>query len=88
VAPVYEGDRKKRVRSYYVQGEIVLGELDVQQLLGVAQLQTLHLGTETVEVSAESWRDGKTAYAPPPPPPQPQKLTLRATVQCAYQIQS
>ncbi len=24
VAPVYEGDRKKRVRSYYVQGNIVL----------------------------------------------------------------
>ena len=24
VAPIYEGDRKKRARSYYVQGEIVL----------------------------------------------------------------
>ncbi len=24
VAPVYEGDRKKRARSYYVQGELVL----------------------------------------------------------------
>jgi uncharacterized protein YggE len=24
VAPVYEGDRKKRARSYYVQGEMVL----------------------------------------------------------------
>ena len=28
MAPVYEGDRKKRVRSYYVQGEIVLGVHD------------------------------------------------------------
>src|SRR5258708_18088866 len=24
VAPVYEGDRKKRARAYYVQGELVL----------------------------------------------------------------
>lgn len=159
VAPIYEGDRKKRARSYYVQGELVLHvhdfskigpildgsvedgvadfrslayslsdeesakkqavaeamrraigrasvaleqkgqklgglrymSLDVQQLFGVAQLQNLPLATETVEVSAD--RNGglfdrhKAATPPPPPPPTPQKITVRASVQCAFQIQ-
>lgn len=161
VAPVYEGDRKKRARSYYVQGELELRvhdfskigpildgsvedgvadfrslsyslsdeetakkkavaeamrraigrasvaldqkgqklgglrymSLDVQQLYGVTQLsqfQTLGTTTETVDVSAES-NGGifhkKIAPPPPPPPPQPQKITVKASVQCAFQIQ-
>jgi hypothetical protein len=159
VAPIYEGDRKKRARSYYVQGELVLHvhdfskigpildgsvedgvadfrsltyslsdeeaakkqavaeamrraigragiaveqkgqklgslrymSLDVQQLFGVAQLQNLEMGTETAEVSAN--RNGgffdhhKLAAPPPPPPLTPQKITVRASVQCAFQIQ-
>lgn len=160
VAPIYEGDRKKRARSYYVQGELVLHvhdfskigpildgsvedgvadfrsleyslsdeelakkqavaeamrraigrasialeqkgqklgglrymSLDVQKLLGVAQLHDLSVATETVEVSAD--RDGGlfnrrklAAPPPPPPPPTPQKITVRASVQCAFQIQ-
>lgn len=156
VAPIYEGDRKKRARSYYVQGELVLHlrdfskigpildgsvqdgvadfrsltyslsdeesakkqavaeamrraigragtaleqkgqklgglrymSLDVQQLFGVAQLQNLSAATETVEVSAE--RTGgifDLHKAAPPPPPTPQKITVRASVQCAFQIQ-
>src|ERR1039457_4051083 len=32
VAPVYEGDRKKRARSYYVQGEMVLRARDVAHI--------------------------------------------------------
>jgi hypothetical protein len=159
VAPVYEGDRKKRARSYYVQGELELRvrdfskigpildgsvedgvadfrslsyslsdeetakkqavaeamrsaigrasialeqkgqklgslrymSLDVQQLFGVAQLHNFSAATETVDVSAE--RSGrifdhrKLAAPPPPPPPTPQKITVRASVQCAFQIQ-
>lgn len=157
VAPVYEGDRKKRARSYYVQGDVVLHirdfsrtgpildgsvednvadfrsltysladeeaakklavaeamrravgrasialeqkgqklgalrymSLDVKQLVGVAQLQTMPMyNTETVEVSANSiWDRKRSAPTPPLPPPQPQKIAVSATVQCAFQIQ-
>ncbi len=157
VAPIYEGDRKKKARSYYVQGELVLRvrdfshigpildgsvedgiadfrsltyslsdeesakkqavaeamrravgrasialeqkgqklgglrymSLDVQHLLGVAQLQNYSTAMETVEVQGTSSGGifSKKAALPPPPPPQPQKITVRATVQCAFQIQ-
>jgi uncharacterized protein YggE len=160
VAPIYEGDRKKRARSYYVQGEMRLRvrdfsrigpildgsvdagvaafrsltyslsdeeaakkqavaeamrraigrasialeqkgqklgglrymNLDVQQLAGVtvAQLQTYTLDTETESSTAGTgFGLGKKQAAPPPPAPpsQPEKITVRATVQCAFQIQ-
>jgi len=158
VAPVYEGDRKKRARSYYVQGEMILRvrdfsrigpildgsvedgiadfrsltyslsdeeaakkqavaeamrraigrasvaleqkgqklgilrymSLDVQHLTGVAQLQNLYTANETVEVSSGKeggfFSKNKVAPPPPPPPPQPQKITVQASVQCAFQI--
>ncbi len=152
VSPIYEGDRKKRARSYYVQGQEVvkvrdfakigpildasvedgitdfrsltysladeeaakkkavaeamqraigraataleqkgqkLGalrymSLDVKQIYGVARLETLGTATETVEVSG-GFSERKAA--PPPPPPPPQKITISASVQCAFQIQ-
>jgi len=159
VAPVYEGDRKKRARSYYVQGEMILRvrdfsrigpildgsvedgiadfrsltyslsdeeaakkqavaeamrraigrasvaleqkgqklgalrymSLDVQHLVGVAQLQNLPMTYETLEVSSGGggglFSKNKVAPPPPPPPPQPQKITVQASVQCAFQIQ-
>ena len=160
VAPIYEGDRKKRARSYYVQGEIELRvkdfskigaildgsvedgvadfrslsyslldeeaakkqavaeamrraigrasaaleqkgqklgglrymSLDVQQLFGVAQLQNIQTSTSMVEVTADTEANGgifgrKKMAAPPPPPPPPQKISVRASVQCAFQIQ-
>ena len=162
VSPIYQGDRKKRARSYYVQGQIVLRirdfskigpildgsvednvadfrslaysladeeaakkravaeamrraigrastaleqkgqklgglrymSLDVKQLYGVAQLQTLPIAAETVEVSAGGGGGGgfgfhKKAAGPPPPlpPQQPQKIAINAAVQCAFQIQ-
>jgi uncharacterized protein len=158
VAPIYEGDRKKRARSYYVQGEMVLRvrdfshigpildgsvedgiadfrsltyslsdeeaakkqavaeamkraigrasvaleqkgqklgvlrymSLDVQHLVGVAQLQNLPMTYETLEVSSGGggglFSKNKMAPPPPPPPPQPQKITVQASVQCAFQI--
>jgi len=160
VAPIYEGDRKKRARSYYVQGQIILKvhdfshigpildgsvedgvadfraltyslsdeeaakkqavaeamrraigrasialeqkgqklgglrymSVDVKQLLGVAQLQTMGTSYETVEVAAENGGGGifarkKMPPPPPPPPPAPEKITVTASVQCAFQIQ-
>lgn len=158
VAPIYEGDRKKRARSYYVHGEILLRvhdfshigpildasvddgvadfrsltyslsdeeaakkqavaeamrraigragvaleqkgqklgglrymSLDVKQLYGVAQLQNLPSVAETVEVSGAGGGlfERKKAVPPPPPlPPQPEKITVRASVQCVFQIQ-
>ena len=156
VVPIYEGDRKKRARSYYVQSEIVLkihdfsriapildgsvedgvadfrsltyslsdeeaakkqavaeamrraigragialeqkGQklgglrymtVDVQHLIGVAQIQSLDFATETVEVSGLGGLFDKKKIAPPPPPPpqQPEKITVTASVQCAFQI--
>lgn len=160
VAPIYEGDRRKRIRSYYVQGEIVLRvhdfshigaildgsvdagvadfrsltyslsdeeaakeqavaeamrraigrattaleqkgqklgglrymSLDVQQPIGVSvsPLYSMQsVAAETVEVSSGGgfWnRKSASPPPPPPPPPQPQKITVRATVQCAFQI--
>jgi uncharacterized protein len=63
--------------------------LDVKQLVGVAELQTLpYVGTSTstVEVSAGLF-SRKAAPPPPLPPPQPQKIAVNASVQCAFQIQ-
>lgn len=156
VAPIYEGDRKKRARSYYVQGELVLHvhdfskigsildgsveddvadfrsleyslsdeesakqkavadamqraigratialeqkgqklgglrymSLDVQHLFGVAQLQSYTVETSSAMVSNGGIFSHKQAAPPPPPPPsQPQRITVRASVQCAFQIQ-
>jgi uncharacterized protein YggE len=158
VAPIYEGDRKKRARSYYVQGNIALRihdfarigpvldgsvedgvadfrsltysladeeaakkqavaeamrramgrasialeqkgqklgalrymSLDVKQLMGVAQLQTMPMySADLAEVSsgASLWEHKRAAPPPPPPPPQPQKIAVSASVQCAFEIQ-
>jgi uncharacterized protein len=154
VSPIYEGDRKKRARSYYVQGQEVLKvrdfakigpildasvedgvtdfrsltysladeeaakkkavaeamqraigraataleqkgqklgalrymSLDVKQIYGVARLETFATTTETVEVSG-TFKERKALPPPPPPPPTPQKITISASVQCAFQIQ-
>jgi uncharacterized protein YggE len=157
VAPVYEGDRKKRARSYYVQGQIILHirdfsrigpildgsvedgvadfrsltysladeeaakkeavavamrraigrastaleqkgqklgalrymSLDVKQLYGVAQLDTStsYSMAETVSIGGGGGSAHRMAPPPPPPPPPPHKITVNASVQCAFQIQ-
>lgn len=156
VTPSYEGDRKKRARSYSVRGQIVLkmhdfsligpildgsvedgiadfrsltysladeeaakqravavamqravgrastaleqkgqklgalryASLDVRQLMGVARLESAQMMTQTVEVSNGAFLSRRRAVAPPPPPPpvSPEKITVSATVQCAFQI--
>jgi hypothetical protein len=62
--------------------------LDVQHLFGVAQLQNYTVEMSSTMVSNGGIFSYKQA-APPPPPPssQPQKITIRASVQCALQIQ-
>ncbi len=154
VSPIYEGDRKKKARSYYVQGQEVLKvrdfakiglildasvedgvtdlrsltysladeesakkkavaeamhhaigraaialeqkgqklgslrymSLDVKQVYGVATLETLATTTETAE-SNGLFRERKVAPPPPMPSQPPQKITVSASVQCAFQIQ-
>jgi uncharacterized protein YggE len=154
VSPFYQGDRKKRARSYAVQGEIRLRihdfskigpilegtvedqvsdfrsltyslsdeeaakrqavaqatrraadranaaleqrgqkvgalrymNVDVQQLGGVANLEFDRL----VQLGAGELSESVAKAAPPPPPPPvaaPEKITVTATVQCAFQIQ-
>ena len=155
VVPIYEGDRKKRARSYFVQSQVTLRvrdfgkvgpildesvldgvtdlrsltysladeeaakqkavaeamrhaigrasaaleqkgqklgtlrymSVDVKQLAAVAQLQP-YLANEVVEVLAST---GEKRYATPPPAPpppaSPDKLSVTASVQCAFQIQ-
>jgi uncharacterized protein len=161
VRPFYEGDKKKRAKSYVVQGRIVLkvrdfsklgslledsvedgitdfrsltysladeevakqkaaadamrsamgratavleqkgqkigtlrfANLDVKQLAGVASMDVFSVvGYRANESTTDSTRGGlwsahKEAPPPPPPPPQPEKITVSATVQCAFQIQ-
>lgn len=156
VAPNYEGDRKKRVRSYTVHGQVILKirdfsrigpildgsvedgvadfrsltyslsdeeaakkqavaeamrraigranialeqkgqklgglrymSLDVKQLLGVAELQDFSVSNLAQPTEGLSvFRYHKAAQPPPLPPTQPEKITVTATVQCAFQIQ-
>jgi uncharacterized protein len=163
VTPFYGGDRKKKARSYSVQGQVILKvrdfshigaildgsvedgvtdfrsltyslsdeeaakkeavaqamrravgrasialeqkgqklgtlrymSLDVKQLFGVAQMESYDYSALGFAAERESgggggfWGKNKTAPPPPPPPPvaHPQKISVTATVQCAFQIQ-
>lgn len=61
--------------------------LDVRQIYAVAALAP-GAAMETLEVDkGYGERDRKATPPPPPPPPQPQKITVSASVQCAFQIQ-
>jgi len=152
VSPIYEGDRKKRAQSYYVQGQEVLKvhdfariglildasvedgvtdfrsltysladeeaakkkavaeamqraigraataleqkgqklgtlrymSLDVKQIYGVAALSPGEV-VESLEVN-DTFSDKKAVH-PPMTTPQAQKITVSASVQCAFQIQ-
>jgi uncharacterized protein YggE len=68
-------------------GALRFANLDVRQLVGVAQYSLQSM--QTVEVSSGGYFHRPTAAAPPPPPPlpRPEKITVSATVQCAFQIQ-
>lgn len=72
-------------------GAIRYATVDVSQILGVSQYSAAQLGS--VSETVASTRNGifsrdKIAAAPPTPPPvQPGKITVSATIQCAFQIQ-
>ena len=72
-------------------GAVRYASVDVQQLVGVSEYNVAQLST--VEVRATESTGGifsRKKVAPPPapaPPVQPGKITVSATVQCAFQIQ-
>jgi uncharacterized protein YggE len=67
-------------------GTLRFANLDVRQLVGVAQYSVASLSLNTVEVSSGGYSQ-KRAATPPPSLPRPEKITVSATVQCAFQIQ-
>jgi uncharacterized protein YggE len=68
-------------------GALRFASLDVKQIVGVARLDVLSLA-ETVDTTSGFAGKARAAAPPPPPPmPRPEKITVSATVQCAFQIQ-
>lgn len=73
-------------------GAVRYASVDVSQIIGVSQYNVAQLSTDEVEANRSSggglFGAHKTAPPPPAPPPvQPGKITVSATVQCAFQIQ-
>ena len=70
-------------------GAVRTASLDVKQLVGVAQIQAYQL-SDAIEVQngVVDTNDRRRAAAPPPvmPPVRPQKITVSASVQCAFEI--
>ena len=72
-------------------GAVRYASVDVSQITGVSQYNVAQLSSVEVEATTSSggglFAKRKEAPAPPPPPVQPGKITVGATVQCAFQIQ-
>ncbi|HKF53429.1 MAG TPA: SIMPL domain-containing protein [Candidatus Acidoferrales bacterium] len=70
-------------------GAIRYANLDIGQIVGIMQYSAAQLESATVYVPSEGLTGARDrAPAPPSPPPvQPGKITVSATVQCAFQIQ-
>lgn len=74
-------------------GVLRFANLDVKQLVGVSRMDVYQMAqysaglAQTVTVSSEAAGRERKVAAPPPPLPQPEKITVSATVQCAFQIQ-
>jgi uncharacterized protein YggE len=71
-------------------GAIRYASLDVRQLVGVTQIYTNQVASlsESVVVGGNADRVAAPPAAPPPlPTVRPRKITVTATVQCAFQIQ-
>jgi uncharacterized protein len=73
-------------------GALRFANLDVKQLVGVSRMDVYQMAQysvaamETVTVSGGGGGNAKKMASPPPPIPQPEKITVSATVQCAFQI--
>lgn len=67
--------------------------LEVRDLIGIAQIQSLPYDAYAYETAERSSGGGifaakKMALPPPPPPPvQPEKITITASVQCVFGIE-
>ena len=75
-------------------GTLRFANLDVKQIVGASSMNVYSLAefnaleTATASGGGGGWFGAaKKVAAPPPPPPQPEKITVSATVQCAFQIQ-
>jgi len=66
-------------------GSLRYASLDVRQLMGVARLEPAQMMMESAEVSAGAF-DTRRRMASPLPPVAPERITVTATVQCAFQI--
>jgi uncharacterized protein YggE len=71
-------------------GAVRYVNLDVKQLLGIAQIDGLQTvaADSLAEISEGAFKSRKIASPPPPPYPsvQPGKITVSASVQCAFEI--
>lgn len=75
-------------------GTLRFANLDVKQLVGASNMDVYtmaeHRGMTALETSGGGgglFGMAKKVAPPPPPPRQPEKITVSATVQCAFQIQ-
>lgn len=66
-------------------GKLRFANLDVRQLPSYA-VYRFGGASETIDVTAGGIASSKKAPAAPPPLPAPEKITISATVQCAFQI--
>jgi uncharacterized protein len=65
-------------------GTLRFANLDVKQIIGVSRMEVASLSLIEVNAGAS---DSRAKAVAPPPLPQPEKITVSATVQCAFQIQ-
>lgn len=74
-------------------GALRFANLDVKQLAGVSNMGVYTLrefnamAFATAETTTGSGGFNKKVPPPPTPIPQPERITVSATVQCAFQIQ-
>jgi uncharacterized protein YggE len=68
-------------------GSLRFANLDVKQLVGVSSMNVYAMSEfNSVQTSTASVGGWGAKKAPPAPPPPPEKITVSATVQCAFQI--
>jgi uncharacterized protein len=68
-------------------GALRFASLDVSQLVGVERLDVGTIGSLQLETAVNGRAPNVPPPPPPPPLPRPEKITVSATVQCAFQIQ-
>lgn len=67
-------------------GPVRYVNLEVRNLVGIAQVQGLQLEEKT-DFTDHMWMARTKAAPAPPPPVRPEKITISAMVQCVFQIE-